>query len=127
MSETLKSVADQLVENCRTQKENEGLDTLYAADAVSVEMSPMPGMDSPETHGIEGIKGKHAWWDENFEVHGGDVQGPFLHGDSSFAVIFEIDATEKASGQRWQMKEVAVYHLNGDGKIAREEFYGTPM
>ena len=39
-----------------------------------------------------------------------------------YEVIFEIDATEKASGNRTQMKEVAVYHVT-DGKISREEFF----
>ena len=127
MSDTLKAVADKMVHNCKTQNETEGLATLYAADAVSVEMAPMPGERSAVTEGLEGIKGKHAWWDENFEVHNADVDGPYLHGDDSFAVIFGIDATEKASGQRWKMKEVAIYTLGGDGKIVKEAFYGTPM
>jgi ketosteroid isomerase-like protein len=48
---------------------------------------------------------------------------PFLHGDDRFAVIFDIDATEKATGQRMPMREVAVYHV-ADGRIVREEFFG---
>ena len=119
----LKSVAEALVEACRTQKEAALLETHYHNDAVSVEAADFSGMGR-ETKGIDGIKGKHAWWDANFEVHGGDVQGPFLHGDDRFAVLFEIDATEKASGQRMPMKEVAIYHV-ADGKIIREEFFGT--
>ncbi len=120
---TLEEIANALVDGCRTQKEDENLGKLYAEDAVSAEAADFSGMGR-ETKGIEGIRGKHAWWGSNFEVHGGDVQGPFLHGDDRFAVIFEIDATEKASGQRTQMKEVAIYHV-ADGKIVREEFFGT--
>jgi ketosteroid isomerase-like protein len=57
------------------------------------------------------------------EVHSAEVEGPFLHGDDRFAVIFDIDATDKASGQRMPMREVAVYHV-ADGRIVREEFFG---
>jgi ketosteroid isomerase-like protein len=72
--------------------------------------------------GLAAIKGKHAWWQDNFEMHGGDVDGPFPHGDDRFAVIFEVDATMKATGQRSRMREVAVYHVK-DGLIVREEFF----
>jgi ketosteroid isomerase-like protein len=33
-----------------------------------------------------------------------------------------MDTTDKATGQRSQGREVAVYHVK-DGKIVREEFY----
>ncbi|MEO0914313.1 MAG: SnoaL-like domain-containing protein [Pseudomonadota bacterium] len=121
--ETLRKTADTLVEYCRTQQEEKGLEELYDANAVSVEAELMPGTESREIEGVEGIRGKHAWWNENFEVHGGDVQGPYLHGEDRFSVIFEIDATNKMSNERSQMKEVAVYTTNGDGKIVREEFF----
>lgn len=120
---TLEEIATALVDGCRTQREDENLDKLYAPDAVSVEAADVSGMGR-ETRGLEGIRGKHAWWNGNFEVHGGDVQGPFLHGDDRFGVIFEIDATHKESGERMQMKEMAIYHV-ADGKIVREEFFGT--
>ncbi|QHQ36970.1 SnoaL-like domain-containing protein [Algicella marina] len=121
--EALKQTAETLVEYCRTGQEEKGLEELYAPDAVSVEPMAMPGTDSRETEGVEGIKGKHLWWSENFEVHGGDVQGPYFHGDDRFAVIFEIDATEKSSGKREKMKEVGLYTIDAAGKIRREEFF----
>ena len=117
-------IAAKLVEHCQNQTEAEGLDTLYHPDAESVEAMGPPGMDLV-AKGVDAIKGKHAWWNENFEVHGGDIDGPYVNGDS-FSVIFEIDATEKNSGQRTQMKEVALYHVK-DGKIVREEFQMKPM
>ena len=86
---TLKEIADTLVEGCRTGQEAANLDKLYAADAVSIEAQDMGGMGR-ETKGLDGIKGKHAWWGENFEVHGGKVEGPFLHGDDRFAVTVVI-------------------------------------
>ncbi len=120
---TLTDVANALVDGCRTGKEEENLGKLYADDAVSVEAGAPPGQDRV-TRGLDGIRGKHAWWADNFEVHGGDVKGPFPHGDDRFAVIFAMDITEKASGKRSQMEEVAVYHV-AEGKIVREEFFYT--
>ena len=120
----LKEIAEALCAHCRNGTEADGLSTLYAPDAVSVEAMPMQGQDSAETHGLEGIRGKHAWWDGAMEVHEAKVDGPFLHGADRFAVIFEIDVTERESGNRMQMKEVGIYTVAG-GKIAREEFFYT--
>lgn len=75
-----------------------------------------------ETHGIDGIRGKHDWWNANFEATGASVSDPFLHGEDRFAVIFEVQGREKASGTTFDMKEVAIYHV-ADGKIVREEFF----
>ncbi|MEM0934807.1 MAG: nuclear transport factor 2 family protein [Pseudomonadota bacterium] len=120
---TLKEIADALVEGCKTGGEAENLDKLYAADAVSVE-AVAQGEMGRETAGLEGIKGKHAWWDSNFTIHSAEVGGPFLHGEDRFAVTFKIDAEEKATGQRMPMEEVAIYQV-ADGKIVREEFFYT--
>ncbi|MEO1313112.1 MAG: nuclear transport factor 2 family protein [Pseudomonadota bacterium] len=121
--ETLKTVAETLVSYCREGKEAQGLEELYASDAVSMEAAPSPDGMGPESKGIDAIRGKHAWWEENFEVHDATVDGPFVHGDDRFAVIFALDATHKQSGKREAMREVAIYTLNAEGKIAREEFY----
>ncbi|MEO0361079.1 MAG: SnoaL-like domain-containing protein, partial [Pseudomonadota bacterium] len=100
MSDKLKTTAEALAACCRENRTNEGLDTLYHPDAVSIEASVGPGMDSRETKGLDGIRGKHAWWDGAMEVHDAKVEGPFLHGDDRFGMIFEMDVTEKSSGQR---------------------------
>lgn len=120
----LKTIAEDLVAGCREGRELENLDRIYAPDAVSVEAAPMPGMDSAETAGIDGIKGKHAWWTANFEVVDGVVDGPYLHGDDSFAVIFQISARNRNTGAVDDMKEVAIYTV-ADGKIVREAFYSS--
>ena len=122
MTTPLKSIADRLVEYCRTGQEARGLDELYDPAVVSVEAMAMPGTGSAESVGLDALKGKHAWWAQAFEVHGADVQGPFLHGDDQFAVVFSIDATERASGKRNAMKEVAVYTV-ANGRIRREAFF----
>lgn len=118
----VKKTAEALVAYCKSHEEEKALAELYDPSAVSVEGADYSGMGR-ETAGIDGIRGKHAWWNENFEVHGGDVIGPFLHGEDRFAVIFEIDSTNKLSGERSEMREVAIYTTDKSGKIIREEFY----
>jgi len=117
---TLSEIANELVAGCREGRARQNLDVLYSPDAVSVEAMDMG--QGRETAGLAGIHGKHDWWESTQEVHSASVEGPFLHGDSSFAVIFEMDTTDKTSGRRNQMREVAIYHVK-DGKILREEFF----
>jgi hypothetical protein len=122
-TETLRATAEAMVAHCRNGTTQTGLTELYDPGAVSVEAMAMPGAESAETRGIEGIRGKHVWWEQAMEMHSGKVEGPFLHGDDRFAVIFEFDATERATGRRNQMREVAIYTVNPAGKIVREEFF----
>jgi ketosteroid isomerase-like protein len=117
---TLNEIANELVAGCREDRARENLERLYAPDAVSVEAMDMGG--GRETHGLAGIHGKHDWWEGAFISHGLTVEGPFLHGDDRFAVVFGMDTTDKATGQRSQGREVAVYHVK-DGRIVREEFF----
>jgi ketosteroid isomerase-like protein len=117
---TLNEIAKELVAGCREGREKENLKTLYAPDAVSVEASDMGG--GTTVTGVEAILGKHHWWEAAHEFHGGSIEGPFVHGDDRFAVVFGLDVTNRESGQRITGKEVGIYHVDG-GKIVREEFY----
>ena len=114
-------VAAALARHCREGTEREGLRTLYAEDAVSVESAPGPD-GSTEVRGIPAIIAKHDWWEKAMEVHSAETRGPFLHGDR-FALIFEVDVTDRDSGKRMQMHEIGLYHLGPDGKIVREDFF----
>jgi ketosteroid isomerase-like protein len=117
---TLEEIAKELVAGCKEGREKENLHKLYAPDAVSVESLDMGG--GRETKGVDAILGKHHWWDSTFIVHKLGVEGPFTHGEESFAVIFEMDTENRESKDRRQDREVAVYHVK-DGRITREEFY----
>ena len=117
---TPNELAHELVAGCREGRAKQNLDMLYAPDAVSVEAADMG--NGRETHGLAGIHGKHDWWESTQIVHSASVEGPFMNGDSSFAVIFDMDTEDKTSGQRREMREVAIYHV-ADGKITREEFF----
>lgn len=116
----LQDIAKALVDGCRDGTETANLDRLYAPHAVSIE--PFSPDGNRVTEGLDGIKGKHAWWKENFTVHSAKVEGPFPNGDDQFAVIFSMDAEEKASGNRHEMTEVGVYTVEG-GQIVKEQFF----
>ncbi len=119
-----QEIAEKLCEHCRNHTEMQGLEELYADNAVSVEPMAPEGMD-PVSKGRDAIKAKHDWWGSNFEVHSFDMEGPFLNGDK-FSMVFEIDATDMSNNQRWKSKEVALYEVE-NGKIARESFFMLPM
>jgi len=127
-NEKLVATAKQLTAYCQSGEEDKGLDELYAKDCVSVEALEMPGGPmGREAQGVEEIKAKHAWWFANNEVHSSTAEGPFLHGEDTFSVIFDMDITDKASGQRLQSKEVGLYTVNAEGKITREAFFYPPF
>ena len=117
---TLSEIANELVAGCRENRAKQNLEVLYSPDAVSVEAADMG--NGRETHGLAGIVGKHEWWETTQIVHSASVEGPFMHGDDSFAVIFDVDSEDKETGRRAPMREVAIYHVT-DGKISREEFF----
>ena len=114
-----EEVAKKVVELTRKQAWKEALDMLYDKDIVSVEARTMDG-SSPETRGIEGVRGKTDWWTQNMQVHSAKVSGPFVAHDR-FVVQYDIDVTDKNSKNRMQLSEVGVYTVK-NGKIVREEF-----
>lgn len=121
---TTQDIAEKLLEHCRNHTELQGLDELYAPHAVSVEPMAPEGMDLV-SRGVDAIKAKHDWWNSAFEVHDVTMEGPYINGDR-FSVIFEMDTTQKATGDRWKGKEIALYEVE-NGKIARETFMMMPM
>ena len=124
-NEQLTKTANQLVQNCKEGREIDGLDEVYDPACVSLEAAAMPG-DPREFKGLEAIKKKHEQWGQMMDVHEVKIEGPFFHGEDKFGVIFDIDVTQRDSGQRMQMKEFGVYTV-ANGKIVREEFYNQPF
>ena len=120
--EQTKAIANKLVAYCQQNDDEKCLNELYAAEAVSIEATTMPGNDSPQTTGLDGIRAKHEWWNNNFEVHSSSAQGPFFHGEDRFGVIFSFDATNKQTDERESMQELGLYTVQ-EGKIIKEEFY----
>ena len=122
---TTKATAEALLAHCRAGTERSALETLYHPDAVSVEAAAMPGSGSAETRGLTGIEGKHDWWESTMQVHEITVEGPYYHGTDRFAATFRFDLTDRHSGVRRVMREVAVYTVDPEGRVVREEFFSA--
>lgn len=116
-------IGQKLVEFCKQGQNLESINTLYAQNVQSIEAA-----DPPEgeriANGIDAVRGKNQWWSENHEIHEANVEGPWPHGDDKFAVRFSYDVTNKPSGQRYKMDEIAVFTVQEE-KVVREEFFYT--
>ena len=115
-----ESVARELVEFCKAGQNMDAISKLYSPDVVSIEPNDFEGMPAKMT-GIDAIRKKNEWWYANFEVHGGEVEGPYVNGDQ-FAVKYAFDTTNKKTGERSQMTEIALYTVK-DGKIVQDRFF----
>jgi ketosteroid isomerase-like protein len=115
---TIAEIAKDFTELLK-QGDNEAAAEKYNADDI-VSLEAMPG-PMAISHGKEALRQKGQWWQENNEVHGGSVEGPYVNGDQ-FAVRFKFDITPKATGERVTMDEVGLYTVK-NGKITEERFY----
>ncbi|MDQ6704912.1 MAG: nuclear transport factor 2 family protein [Acidobacteriota bacterium] len=113
-------IAKDLVDLCRNGKNLDAISKYYSDNIVSVESASGPSMPA-ETKGLEGVKNKNKWWMDNHEIHSAEANGPYI-GENQFAVEFKYDVTQKASGKRMQMDEMALYTVEG-GKIVHEHFF----
>jgi hypothetical protein len=114
-----EEVGRKLIELCNKGEYEEAARSLYDKDIVSLEPRAMGGMPE-EMKGLDAVAQKSKWWIENHEVHSAKASGPFVARDT-FVVRFDIDVTDKNSGQRMQGSEVGIYKVK-EGKVVREEF-----
>ena len=124
----LESVGHTLVNLCNEGRFDDAMKQLYAADVVSVEAADMPGM-TRETRGFEAVEAMSKAWEENHEVHGCTVKGPFFHLPNQFSTFMQIDVTPAVgpmAGQRHTMEEVCLYTLEGDRISRCAYFYELP-
>lgn len=116
-----REIGKKLVAFCNAGQNVESIKTLYADDVESIEAMTPPG-GSGVTRGKEAVLTNNIKWLEAHQIHSAVTEGPYPHGSDRFAVIFKYDVTNRASGQRMQLDEVALYTLRGD-KVAKEEFF----
>jgi hypothetical protein len=92
---------------------------LYSPDIESIE----EGNASEIGHvkGMEGLKKKGAGLSRNFEVHSIKASAPTV-ADNWFSVKFEVDATDKNSGERSGLCEIGMYKVEND-KIVKEHYF----
>ncbi len=115
---TTREIADDVVAMAKAGN-LDGIGAKYwADDVVSIE-----AMDGPMARitGKDAVHAKGVWWNGAHEVHSVETSGPWVNGDQ-FTVQWAMDVTQKESGQRMQMNEIALYTLRG-GKIAEERFF----
>jgi hypothetical protein len=112
---TVTEIGKDLVALCRQGQFDTATARHYAPSIVSIEADGQTGS------GIDAIIEKGNWWMENHEIHGVEVEGPFVAGDQ-FVVRFALDITPKATGTRMLAVEVGVYSII-DEKIVEEKFY----
>ncbi len=114
-------IGKRLVELCNAGESLKAVDLLYDEKIISIEGQESDAIPA-RLEGISAVRGKSVWWYENHDVHASTATGPFCgHRDDQFVVKFDIDVTNKPSGQRIQMTEVGIYTVGGD-KIVQEEF-----
>lgn len=116
---SVQSVAERFTELCRQGKNFDVMRTMYAPDIVSVEG------DGKQTAGQGPVIKKSEDWVADKTFNGETVAGPFYNASNpdQFAVYFTLDVTPKATGKRITLEEVAVYTVNQDDQITREQFY----
>ena len=114
------AIAQELVALCRAGRNLDAINKLYSPKIVSIEPVGSDTMPAEMT-GIKAIRGKNEWWYANHEIHSTETNGPFV-GDQQFAVQFHWDVTNKPSGRRMAMTEMALYTVK-DGRIVREQFF----
>ena len=121
---TTQDVANDLVTMWKAGEFKASGEKYWAEDVVSMEPGAPAGGD-PVSRGKAAARGKGEWWEGAHEVHGVEVEGPFVNGDR-FVVRFKMDVTQRESGQRFTMDETALYTIK-DGKIAEEAFFYAGM
>ena len=116
---SVQTAAKKFVDLCRQGKNFDVMRTMYHPDIISVEG------DGKQTAGQAPVIKKSEDWVADKTFHGETVAGPFYNGANpdQFAVYFTLDVTPKSTGKRITLEEVAVYTVNKDDKITREQFY----
>ncbi|WP_322866975.1 nuclear transport factor 2 family protein [Aquicoccus sp. G2-2] len=101
------------------------VEEIYAENAESVEAVIPPGRDARIARGRGAIKAKREDWAATHDIHKLDADGPYVHPPNQFAVRFNAEVTQKVTGQKMKLREIALYSVE-EGKIVREEFFFLP-
>jgi hypothetical protein len=120
----VQEVANKLVSLCREGHYQEAMNTLYAQNAVHVELYSCGG--KPErTEGLQALQAAGKEWEETFEMHSSEISEPLI-APGCFAIRMKCDTTHKPSGQRMPMEELCVYQVE-QGKITQVNFFYPKM
>lgn len=123
--EELISIGRAFVEAMQTHRGIAHVDEIYSENAQSVEAVFPPGRDFRIAKGREAIKAKRQDWAASHEIHTLGAEGPYVHPPNRFSIRYEAKVTQKATGRKMSLREIAVYTVE-EGKIVREEFFMLP-
>ncbi len=123
--EDLIKLGREFVEAMRNRRGVAHVDEIYAENAESVEAVVPPGRDVRIARGQGAIKAKREDWLATHEIIKLDADGPYVQPPNRFAVRFDAEVTQKATGNKMNLREVAIYTVE-NSKIVREEFYMMP-
>ena len=118
----IATIAERFVELCNQGKNFDVMRTLYAPGIVSVEV------DGSETAGQQAVIQKSERFGESNTIERQVLRGPFFNnvrdGNGQFAIHFVFEVTNKATGKRGPIEEVAIYTV-ANGLITREQFFAA--
>ena len=123
--EDLVEIGRTFVQELRERRGITSVDEMYAQDAQSIEAVVPPVRPFRITKGRDAIKGKREDWLATHEIHELDVDGPYVHPPNRFGVRFKAEVTQKDTGKRMTLREIAIYSV-AEGKIVLEEFFMMP-
>lgn len=114
----VRAIAKDFADRCKAGDLDGAGTTWWSPNIRSIEAMEGPGQIA---EGVDAVIAKGEWWYGAHEVHSVTTEGPFVNGDQ-FALRFDMDLTEKATGKRIQMQEVGLYTVK-DGKVVEERFF----
>ncbi len=113
-----RELAEAFTTMLKENRHEEAAARFNSPDIVSIE-----AMEGPmaRIQGTAAVKAKSDWWNGAHDIHEASASGPYVNGDQ-FVVRFDIDVTQKETGQRIKMQEAGLYTVK-DGKIVEERFF----
>ena len=123
--EELIEFGHAFVQDMRNRRGIVQVDEIYSENAQSIEAVVPPVRDQRISKGRGAIKAKREDWIASHDIVEFEVDGPYVHPPNRFGVRYKAEVTQKTSGQRMTLREIAVYSVE-EGKIVREEFFMLP-
>ncbi|MEL7259097.1 MAG: nuclear transport factor 2 family protein [Pseudomonadota bacterium] len=123
--EDLVKLGREFVQVMQDRRGISHVDEVYSEKAESVEAVVPPGRDVRIAKGRDAIKAKREDWTATHDIHELTADGPYVHPPNQFGVRYQAEVTQKETGKRMTLREVAIYSVEG-GKIVREEFFMLP-
>ena len=120
-----QALAKDLKQMLERQDYETAYNNLFSEQVENVEVTPT---DNISTKGRQACIEKNRMWYDLMEIHSMQISEPLI-ADCCFVLKCTSDVTNRKTGKRMQLEELAVYTTK-DNKITREMFFhpnGNPM